>query len=125
MVGFLYRWLIARTDMPKLANALAAWNSPAFARALKTELENLSAGSLPLHQGVSQGGYVDDRDITALVLRFADAGTAIEAKVGIFFTEIVGGGGCPIEPIEQSAYCELMAKIDKSTAETEFLATPN
>lgn len=108
----------------RLPRALAAWGSSHFASVLKAELESLGAGSLPLDQGVFQGGYADESGITALVMRFAGVGAVIEAKVGIFFTEVVGGYGCPIEPIERSSYCEMMVRIDRSTAETAFSLIP-
>lgn len=111
--------------MPKLRTTLAAWNSANFVKALKSEMENLGAGSLPLDQCVAQGGYVDDSNICVMVLHFGDYGPAIEAKVGIFFTEIVGCCGCPIEPFDESVYCEVAVKIDKSTADAEFWVIPS
>lgn len=39
-------------------------------------------------------------------------------------TEIIGGCGCPIEPFEEGVYCEVAARIDKSTADAEFWVVP-
>lgn len=113
----------AAGSKPSFKSALGKWGSPDFAKALKRELENLPAGALPLHQCVTQGGYVDGRNICVMVLRSDNRGSAIESKVGIFFTEIVGGCGCPIEPFEESVYCEMTVWIDKLTAEAEFRGT--
>ena len=75
--------------MPELLHSLQAWNTNRFAQTLKDELEHLPAGTLPLEKGVAQGGLVDDNHITATILNFSNNETAIEANVGIFFTEIV------------------------------------
>ena len=75
--------------MPELVNSLRDWNTDAFSRTLKHELEHLPSGSLPLERGVSQGGMVDDSNLAATVLSFNENKTAIQAKAGIFFTEIM------------------------------------
>lgn len=110
--------------MPKLPHALRDWNTTAFAPTLKGEIERLDMGALPLGQGIEQGSYVGSQPITAMVLQSADAGDAIEAKVGVFFTEIVASCGCGAEPMEQNAYCELRVRIDKATAEAAFAVIP-
>ena len=110
--------------MPQLPNALHDWQTPEFAGSLKHAIEALGAGTLPLEQGIEQGCYVGDQPITAMVLQAVDAGDAIEAKVGIFFTEIVASCGCGAEPMEQNAYCELRVRIDKATAEAGFAVIP-
>jgi hypothetical protein len=100
-----------------LDEALRAWNTAAFAPTLKAELEALAPASLPLHLGVSQAGFVDDKAITATVLNSRDGEGAIETKVGVFFTEIVINCGCGDDPMPINAYCELLISIDKVTAE--------
>lgn len=111
--------------MTKFQNALLNWNSNSFKHALKKEIENLSAGTLPLGNGISQGGYIDDNDITATILSASDNHSAIDAKVGVFFTEIVGGCNCNDDPIEVNAYCELIISIDKTTSEADIIAISN
>ncbi len=106
--------------MPKLANSLHDWNTDVFSRTLKHELEHLPSGSLPLERGVSQGGMIDDSNITATILNFSDNDKMIQAKVGIFFTEIVINCGCGDDPMPTNAYCEMRITIDKTTAKTEF-----
>lgn len=106
--------------MPKFHHALRAWKTDAFDQFLKSEIANLKTGTLPLDKGVSQGGYVDDSHIEATVLHVADDENAIQADVGIFFTEIVGGCSCGDDPMATNAYCVIQARIDKATAEVEF-----
>lgn len=106
--------------MPKLANSLRDWQSAAFSQTLKNEIRKLEPGALPLEKGVSQGGHVDDSDLTTTVLHVVDDECAIYARVGIFFTEIVGSCGCGAEPMPQNAYCEMRISIDKATAESRF-----
>lgn len=106
--------------MIKLLNALNAWPSASFSQILKTELEHLETGSLPLDKAVRQGGYVDDSRITATVLSAKENATTIHARAGIFFTEIVINCGCGDDPMETNAYCELQISIDKTSGQTAF-----
>lgn len=101
--------------MPRFPDSLRAWPDGGFAEALKAEIENAPTGTLPLQQAVTQGGYVDDSAIIATVLRNADAGAEIEAKVGVFFTEVIASCGCGEEPMPTHAYCVLRLSIDKAT----------
>ena len=106
--------------MQKLLNSLHAWQSEAFNETLKNELEQLEPGVLPLDKAVSQGGYVDDSHITATVLHADEDEHAIQARVGIFFTEIVINCGCGDDPMETNAYCVMQIRIDKTTGQAEF-----
>ena len=103
--------------MLKLNAALQAWNTTAFEPTLKACLEALAPTSLPLHLGVSQAGFVDDKALTATILNSRDRDGAIETKVGVFFTEIVINCGCGDDPMPINAYCELLISIDKLSAE--------
>ncbi len=102
--------------MIPLPNSLRVWPGPDFASTLKAELEALPAGSLPLAQGGTLGGYVDDSTLVASVLRVTETAETIDAVVGIFFSEILTGCSCSEDPAIQDAYCELMLAIDKRTA---------
>ena len=102
--------------MLKFPGALHSWTSDSFKQTLKSEIENLKTGSLPLQNGISQGGYIDDSKITATILSTSDDHSVIRAKAGIFFTEIVGGCNCNDDPVEVNAYCEIIINIDKTTA---------
>ena len=112
-------------DMPKLIDSLRAWPSAEFARKLKSELQQLKSGALPLYLGTTHGGYVDDNDISVTVLDIADHARAIQVKVGIFFTEIVTGCSCGDEPMPTHAYCEMQLTIDKASAETTCKILPH
>lgn len=106
--------------MPVFSDSLHTWGSDAFFATLKAELEQLAPGTLPLEQGVAQGGYVDDHHITVTVLHAEEAAQTIHARAGIFFTEIVINCGCGDDPMETNAYCELRIRIDKTTARADF-----
>lgn len=106
--------------MIKLLNALGTWQSASFPQTLKTELEQLEPGSLPLNKAVTQGGYVDDSHITATILSAKESVQTIHARAGIFFTEIVINCGCGDDPMETNAYCELQISIDKTSGQAEF-----
>ncbi len=106
--------------MPKFINALKNWNTEQFSQTLKHEIEALEPGSLPLYKGLTQGGQVDDDNITATVMSTIDDENVIQAKVGVFFTEIVGGCSCGDDPMSQNVYCEMQFRIDKTTADTEI-----
>lgn len=97
------------------AGACRDWTGPGLAATLQRALESLPPGSLPLHLGVAQGGVVDDTDMAVTVLRVGAAADRIDAEVGVFFTEIVGGCSCGDDPAPQHAYCRLHLSIDRST----------
>ena len=107
--------------MPVLLDIPQQSRSGQFEKALKRELENLPAGSLPLEQGTSRGGFVDDSDISVSVINTQQSGNSIQAKVGVFFTEIIVGCSCGDEPIAENAYCEMLVCIDQTTSEAEFV----
>jgi hypothetical protein len=49
-----------------------------------------------------------------------ETGRAIEARLGVFFEEILPGCSCGDEPQPQPAYGELMLHIDRVTALAVF-----
>lgn len=106
--------------MIELVDALQAWPSARFAAILKLKLQDLQPGALPLGQATTQGGYVDDSDISVTVLRTTENAQSVAADVGVFFTEMVGGCNCHDDPLAVNAYCELRVTIDKLTAGTTF-----
>ncbi len=106
--------------MPKFLDALQEFQSGSFETALKRELENLPAGTLPLEKGTTRGGFVDDSNISVTVINAKQNKNSIQSKVGIFFTEIIVGCGCGDDPIAENAYCEMLISIDKTTSEAEF-----
>ena len=50
----------------------------------------------------------------------AEAEDAIEARVGIFFREIVGGCSCGDDPLTAHSYCELRVSIELGTGKAWF-----
>lgn len=100
--------------------AMLACPAGAIETVLKRELEGLPSRTLPLHMCTTRGGYVDDSQISATVIKVEQDQHRVQCKVGIFFTEIIVGCGCGDDPFPENAYCELMVSIDKITAEAEF-----
>lgn len=105
---------------PGLLVALQEPQSGTFEKALKHELENLPAGTLPLEKGTNRGGFVDDSDISVTVISVKQDENSIQAKVGVFFTEIIAGCGCGDEPMPENAYCEMLISIDRTTFAAKF-----
>lgn len=106
--------------MSTLPDALAAWPSDAFKATLKREIEALGPRALPLDQALGQSCYLGDAPVTVTVQQAEDAGAAVHARIGVFFTEIMASCGCGGEPMEQNGYCEIALRLDKSTAAAEF-----
>ena len=111
--------------MLKLPDAFSTWNTATFKQVLKTEIESLPSGSLPLDKGTTEGGYVDDNNISVTVLTVVDEAEYIKAKLGIFFTEIVICCGCGDDPMPKNTYCEMLLQIHKITAESSFTVIPS
>jgi hypothetical protein len=109
----------------QLTNALKHWGSANFEEALKAELENLPIGALPLQQATSQGGIVDDSNISASILSCEEHDNALKIRAGIFFTEIVAGCNCNDPPMETNGYCLLEIAIDVANADTRFTIIPD
>ena len=106
--------------MPELLDALQQSRPGVIEKALKHELENLPAGTLPLEKGTNRGGFVDDSDISVSVINVKQHENSIQAKVGVFFTEIIVGCGCGDDPMPENAYCEMQISIDRTTFAAEF-----
>lgn len=99
----------------RLQQCLGLTDAQAFARSLAAALRALPRGTLPLDAGCDQGGRVDDSDISVSLLDNAEGPERITARVGVFFTEIVGGCNCGDDPLEVNAYCILEVTIDRSS----------
>jgi hypothetical protein len=106
--------------MPKLIESLRDWNTDAFTQTFKTEISGLPAGTLPLVHGISQGGLVDESNLTVTILNTTEDESTIHLKLGVFFSEIVGGCSCGDDPLTENAYCMIQVTINKPNAETEF-----
>ena len=107
--------------MIRLPKALDAWGTPDFNDVLKRELEQISIDQLPLQQGLSTCSHVAGEDFQVMVIRAAEAGGCIQARVGIFYAGIIAGCSCADDPTpveEQSEYCEVQLDINPLTGET-------
>ena len=105
---------------PRFASALQDWGTPRFDQTLKNEIEALQAACLPLSRGTGLGGRIDGTDLTVTIFSTLENGQSLQARVGVFFTEIVGGCSCGDEPFSQPAYCLLKVIIDRQTAFARF-----
>ena len=98
---------------------MSLWGTPDFERALTREIERLPAEALPLQAGLSASNYVLDKSkITAMVIKATDEGGRIRAKVGIFYSGLLGGCACTDDPTptnENSEYCVVQLEIDRAT----------
>ncbi len=101
----------------QLHKALKHWGTVDFATSLKAELENLPTGSLPLHLATSQGGIVDDSQISVSILSSTTNDNCIQIRVSVFFTEIIAGCNCSDPPLETSGYALLLVLLDSNSAE--------
>ena len=106
--------------MPRLMRALRDWGSDAFAETLKGELGALEPGVLPLDKCGALGGYVDDSDLAVTIISLTESEKSIDARIGVFFRELLAGCSCGDEPSPANAYCEIGVTIDKATAEAQF-----
>ena len=80
----------------------------------------LGAEVLPLQAATLHGGQVDGCDIAVTVIDSRESGQAIQARVGVFFTELIGGCSCGDDPHTVPAYCVLQVTIDKQTGDAGF-----
>lgn len=104
--------------MAHFPETLNAWGTADFDATLKKEIEALSAGQLPLQQGLSAGSYALGEEIEAMVIAAHERDGFIHARVGIFYSGILAGCSCaddptPVEP--QPEYCEVQIDIDRRT----------
>jgi len=106
--------------MPDFSQCLRARGTERFSGELKNALLGLAPGVLPLQQGVTQGGHVDASNLDATVLDVIDEGPVIRARVGVFFTEVVGNCACGDEPAPAQAWCMLQVNIDTVSAAASF-----
>ena len=97
----------------------------AFAGQLKDALLKLPGGTLPLHEALAHGGQVDERNLEIMVLAVIDESDVIRARVGVFFTEIVGNCACGDEPWPAPACCILRVELDPATAAVRFEVLPD
>ncbi|MFN3595361.1 MAG: hypothetical protein ACK4TK_11870, partial [Thiobacillaceae bacterium] len=78
--------------MVRLPLSISAWGTPAFEPTLRSELKALPPESLPLDALTSQGGRVEG--VTLCLLAAESSDRDIRARLGVLFTEWVGGCSC-------------------------------
>ena len=106
--------------MVTYTQSIQNFQSDIFKHDFKYFIENISPGILPLFKCTSQGGIVDESNISASVLSITESFDTINVKTAIFFTEIVGGCNCADDPVSVNAYGELVIGINKLSKEVSF-----
>jgi len=107
-------------DMIRLTETLISWGTPRFNDVVKKEIEQLSAGQLPLQQGLSTGSYASDVPHKAMIIDVSETAASIRVKAGIFYSGIIAGCSCADDPTpvnEENEYCVVQLDIDKHTAD--------
>ncbi len=118
-----------RPDCPMsdFHHALAAWHTPDFQAAMKTEIEHMDADLLPLQQGLSRSSHANPDSVCPVILAVSETSTHLRVKAGLFYTGIIAGCSCaddptPIDTITE--YCEVLFEIDRETAATTVTLVP-
>ena len=109
--------------MVQLVNSLQAWGSAGFREVLQAEMEALDAHQLPLQQALVQGSYATDNSFKVMFIGASEQPEGLCAKVGIFYTSIIGGCSCADDPTpvdELPEYCVLQVEISKGSANTRI-----
>jgi hypothetical protein len=106
--------------MTKLSRVLEHLNEDDFRSVLVEELMALERGILPLHKGSLRGGPIDDSNLMISVLGVDESELSVDARIGVFFHEIIAGGSCLDEDTLENAYCEIVVSINRDSAEVEF-----
>lgn len=104
--------------MFNLSHSCSAWGTDDLPRVLKAELEALPPGTLPLEHATTQGGQVESAPWTVTVLHCSATPETICARVGVFFSERVGGCNCADDPLCVNQYALLQLDIDRNTGAT-------
>ncbi|MDH5191022.1 MAG: glucosamine--fructose-6-phosphate aminotransferase [Gammaproteobacteria bacterium] len=107
-------------SMPDFQKSVEAWGTKQFSQVLKCEIESLASGILPLDKATTQGGVVEDHNITVTILGSVEDESTIIAKAGVFFGEIVGGCNCSEEPVTHNVYCEIEVFINKISSKADI-----
>lgn len=106
--------------MVRLEKSLCAWGTTEFEQTIKAEIEALRQDVLPLHKVVGVGNRVYDHDLGVALLDAIEDEQTIQARVGIFFAEVISCVSCGEgDPIDE-AYCEMQVIIDKASGAAQF-----
>lgn len=112
--------------MIDLSETLTAWPTPEREATLKLALEALDAACLPLQQALARGSQVSAEPFQVMVLTTAETEDGLRARVGIFFTSLIGGCQCaddptPLEPLLEYAQIEVAIQRETGMAYLRLL----
>ncbi len=111
--------------MKRLPKSLSAFGSTIFNQTVKQELADFNNTDFPLHLATTQGGIVDNKQVSISVLNSIEKATNIEVKLAVFFDELVAGCSCGDQPMQVNNYCQLLLLINKQTSQATFLMLPD
>ena len=107
-----------------LESCLSARDEKVLAQTITRALEALPPEDLPLHAYCSQGGWVEGSPLAVSVLELRPDTHCILARVGVFFTELVGGCNCQDDPAKVNAYGVFEIRIDRISGLARVVADP-
>ena len=104
--------------MIDLSETLATWSTPEREATLKRALEGLDTACLPLQQALARGSQVTAEPLQVMVLTTAETEDGLQARVGVFFTSLLGGCQCaddptPLEPLPE--YAQIKVTLHRET----------
>lgn len=105
------------TELPDhLADRLFRyWDEPGFEQVLQQSLAENAVEWLDIQRSTTQGGYVGSDDISVTLLTLSGSAGRRAAKIGVFFTETVGGCNCADDPFTVNGYCQRRVLLDPTT----------
>lgn len=106
-----------------LSTALQHWGADSFHSMLIRDIMALSANSLPLQQGLSQGDMAAEKPEKVSVMASNETKSQIIVRLGVYFTEIISGCSCGDDPGMLNGYCEMELVIDKLSGDANFRVT--
>ena len=107
--------------MIKFTLSLTAWGSERFTTTLKQEICRLDTRTLPLQQGLQYSSVANAENLSAIILNISEDSATIIVSAGLFYHGIIAGCNCADDPTpvdENNEYCEVLFRIDKTTALT-------
>ncbi|MBP8290009.1 MAG: hypothetical protein KAX51_09435 [Chromatiaceae bacterium] len=115
--------------MIDLSETLATWSTPEREATLKRALEGLDTACLPLQQALARGSQVTAEPFQVMVLTTAEGEDGLRARVGVFFTSLIGGCQCaddptPLEPLPEYAQIEVTIQRETGMAHLRLLDCP-
>lgn len=89
---------------------------------LRTTLDALPAGILPLAAACTRGGLVDESARSISLLRSWHEDGCAHLRIGVFFGEVVAGCNCNDDPVTDNVYACFELRIDPGSAQTGLVA---